>query len=157
MKKVLSLVLVLALLLTTSIIMVSAEVSPTKETEADYHIVVDHSGDGTADADHYDVQIGSEGEVTLTATDGDQSFDHWVLDGDYEIIEGSLNSRYLKIRPHSNIHATAIFDSGTNGKKDKSDTSPKTGTLPYALALVFIAGIAGAAIIIISKKVKKHN
>lgn len=154
MKKVIALVLIL-LLVFSSVVATSALISPTKEDV--YVIVIDHSGDGAGYAEPLSVVIGSNGTFTLTAVDGSQAFTKWILEGNYEIIEGNLESRYLVIRPSSDIKATAVFGGGTQGNSDKNSTSPKTGTIPYAIVLLFLAVLASGVAVFVSRKLQKKK
>lgn len=123
-----------------------------------YTINVDVIGDGKANAEPVKVGINSDGTVTLTATDGNDKFATWILDGLYEIVEGSLTSRTLVIKPLSDVDAVAKFtsdgkdDGSGTGTTDKS-TSPKTGDpTPYAVALIVLAAF-GAMFAV--KKIKE--
>ncbi|MBR1533085.1 MAG: hypothetical protein IJ639_01865 [Ruminococcus sp.] len=119
---------------------------------ANFRVAEDHltmtvktRGRGTAKVDKNTVPTGSNERVTFTATDGEDTFTEWILECDYEIVEGSLKSRKLVIIPHTDIHATAVFvgsDSPTStpGTANTSSTSPKTGDpLFVVLALAVLA------------------
>lgn len=128
----------------------SALISPTPEDV--WKVTVDVDGNGDANADKYQIKQGSDGEVTLTAIEVD-TFINWTIEGTYDIISGSLTSKVLVIRPHSDIHATAHFkgNGGDNGGND-SNTSPKTGDpLFFALGIMMLA-VAGGVISI--KRIK---
>ena len=121
---------------------------------------------GTASSDKNSVNIGASGEggqVTLTAvTKGNGVFSKWAIDGDYEIVSGSLTDAVIVVKPSSDISAIAEFTksgaspdtssskaSSGNGSKD----SPKTGDpLWIVLGLAVLALGAGALAV---KKIKE--
>lgn len=103
-------------------------------------------GKGTATADPSKVAKGSDATVTLTATEDGDPFVTWSLACEYEIVEGSLTSKTLVIKPYTDVVATAKFgDAGKadEGEKDganKGNTSPATGDFSVAMiALVLMA------------------
>ena len=125
--------------------------------EKDYlTIIVDNSGDGSVSANPTKVKKGSGDTVTLTATEKDAPFTGWTLACEYEIVEGSLTSKTLVIKPLTDVHATAYFgkdvpanNSGTNG----GSTSPQTGDYTVAMiALILMAMGLGAFAV---KKIKE--
>ena len=125
--------------------------------EKDYlTIFVDNSGDGSVSANPTKVKKGSGDTVTLTATEKDAPFTGWTLACEYEIVEGSLTSKTLVIKPLTDVHATAYFgkdvpanNSGTNG----GSTSPQTGDYTVAMiALILMAMGLGAFAV---KKIKE--
>lgn len=125
--------------------------------EKDYlTIFVDNSGDGSVSANPTKVKKGSGDTVTLTATEKDAPFTGWALACEYEIVEGSLTSKTLVIKPLTDVHATAYFgkdvpanNSGTNG----GSTSPQTGDYTVAMiALILMAMGLGAFAV---KKIKE--
>lgn len=106
MKKILIAVLALTLVFTMAI-SVGAKKSPSGKEYYDIKILVEGSGDATAEP--YKIQKNTEGTTTLTATDKDGFFTRWIISGKYEIVSGSLGSRTLVILPKSDISATASF------------------------------------------------
>lgn len=109
-------------------------------------------GDGTATVSPASVPKGSNQLVTFTATDGKDTFTEWILECKYDIVEGSLKSRTLVIRPYTDVHGTAVFTSdGTSsnvsggGSANTGTTSPKTGDpLFIIIGLAVLALGAGA-------------
>ena len=158
MKKIISILMILVILGTCTAVVAGALESPTKEQS--WHITVKTDGDGSADADKYSIIKNEDETVTLTAKDGVDSFTEWQIDGSYTIVDGSLTSRVLTIKPSSDIVATAKFGGGSSSSKsssgtNSSSTSPKTGSFTYALILTLLAVAAGAVAIVISRKVKQ--
>ena len=149
-------------------------------------ISYDHDGSGTVDYKdklmdidgdgYFDIMDTDEGfilikNVTLTAVPDGADFVRWDIDGDYELISGSLTDPVIVVRPKSiRLSATAVFadspalahkpaekpeatpdqklsPSGSAGSGSGSATSPKTrDMLPLfaviTLAAVFAAGFA---------------
>lgn len=152
MKKIFSVALVLVMLFALT---VSAAALSSPTGRSFYKIDVDHTGSGTAYSDKTKIDVNSDGVVTLTAEDGDDPFDHWNIDGDYEIREGDLSSPVLRIIPLSDIHATAVFGNGSDGGKkgNDSNTSPKTGD--PLVAVIGLMALALAAGVVATKKIKE--
>lgn len=125
--------------------------------EKDYlTIFVDNSGDGSVSANPTKVKKGSGDTVTLTATEKDAPFTGWSLACEYEIVEGSLTSKTLVIKPLTDVHATAYFgkdvpanNSGTNG----GSTSPQTGD--YTVAMIALILMAMGLGVFAVKKIKE--
>ena len=118
-------------------------------------------GDGTADVNPAKVKKGSGDLVTFTATDGKDTFVNWTLECQYDIVEGSLTSRKLVIRPYTDVHGIAKFSGSTpdtsssksSSSGSSSSTSPKTGDpLWIILGLAVLALCAGALAV---KKIKE--
>ena len=117
---------------------------------------------GTASGDKDKVKISDpdeDGNVTLTAVKkGDGSFEKWIIDGDYDIVSGSLTDSVIVIKPKSDIKAVAQFAGATPDQKptekpNDSQTSPKTGDpMLIILGLAILALGAGACAV---KKIKE--
>ena len=162
MKKIVSLALVLMLVFALTISVAAKVDSPSGKDH--YAITTAYDpGDGslgTASSDKNQVDVTASGDdalVHLTASQTKGVFSKWTISGDYEIVEGDLNSPKLTIIPKSDIHAVAVFKgSGVSTPDDsgnKSDTSPKTGDpLLFVLALGILALGAGAVAV---KKIKE--
>lgn len=98
-------------------------------------------------------------KVTLTVTpDKNNKFSKWVIDGDYEIVEGSLTDLTITIIPKSDLDIDAKFlnsedepikENPTKKPDNDSNVSPKTGV---ATGAVMITLLASGAIAITSKK-----
>lgn len=131
--------------------------------EEDYlNMTVSVIGDGTATVNPAKVKKGSGDLVTFEATDGKDTFVNWTLECKYDIVEGSLTSRKLVIRPYTDVHGIALFQSSGSSSaiatpdtpnENKSGTSPKTGDpLWIILGLAVLALGAGALAV---KKIKE--
>lgn len=111
LKKIISIALILVMLFAVTA-SVSVAALPSPEAEDEYNIVVDAEGNGSGTTNKNKVVItdpDEDGIVTLTADPDGGYFTLWIIDGDYDIIEGSVNDPVMKIKPKSNIHATANF------------------------------------------------
>ena len=93
-------------------------------------IFVTTRGDGTASADPTKVQKGSNNTVTLTAVDGLDTFVIWELNCKYDIVSGSLTDRTLVIRPYTDIHAVAVFESSGTVSTPDSEPTESTSSNP---------------------------
>ncbi|MDO4743106.1 MAG: hypothetical protein Q4B04_03610 [bacterium] len=135
MKKILTVVLVIALMSTFCLAAFAVE-SPTGTT-----ITVSAKGNGSVEK-----TANSDGTFTLTAKNntGD-SFVGWLIDGDYEIVSGSLKSPVIVIKLASNATAVATFTGSI------SETSPQTGNnvIPFAV----ISFLALVSVFAVSKKI----
>lgn len=125
--------------------------------EKDYlTIFVDNAGDGSVSANPTKVKKGSGDTVTLTATEKDAPFTGWSLACEYEIVEGSLTSKTLVIKPLTDVHATAYFGqavpSNTSGTNSGS-TSPQTGD--YTVAMIALILMAMGLGVFAVKKIKE--
>ena len=110
MKKIISVALVLVMLFAVTV-SVSALTSPQADEDI-YSIIVDSEGNGSGTTNKNKVDItdpDEDGIITLTADPDGDYFTLWIIDGDYDIVEGSVNDPVMKIKPKSDIHATASF------------------------------------------------
>lgn len=162
MKKVISIALVLVMVFALTV-SASALVSPGGRGH--YGITVGQSpadgslGNGSSDKDSVIVTEDEDGNVTLTADEKNNGkFQRWEIEGDYDIVEGSLTDKTIVIRPKSDIHAVAVFK-GPDGSTNKvpatnnKPTSPQTGDPLYiVLALAVLALGTGALAV---KKIKE--
>ncbi len=176
MKKVLSIALALVMIFALSAVAFADEatdateyVSPTPKEYFD--IVVSYEpGDGSlgdAVADTYQIIRNSDGTVTLIATPkGEGKFDKWIIEGEYDVVEGDLTDPTITIRPKSDIKADAVFVKATSdateavnpkpttpAKPNNSSTSPKTGD-PLFLIIALAALALGTGIFAV-KKIKE--
>ena len=102
-------------------------------------------------------------EVTLTANpDKNNKFSKWIIDGDYEIVSGSLTSSTITIIPKSDIDVNAEFvdadgneltEETTEKPGNDSPVSPKTGAATGALMITLLA--SGAVAIKSKKKISE--
>ena len=179
MKKILTLIFAVALML-CAVVSVSAQVSPNP-TEPKKEIIVDaipvpgpDAGSATPEVTNPGkVEVNSGETVTLTATPTQgHKFSHWeYVVGEYEIVEGSLTSPVLVIRPtgSSNIRFEAHFvKEGTDITDPPSKpvetlpqdpTSPVTGvgTTSEAASTVVIAASVMAMVVIAAVVLKKKT
>ena len=163
MKRMISVVLALVMIFALAAV-VTAKSSPVAKDFYDISVSYNPADGslGTASGDKDKVNISDpddNGNVTLTAVKkGDGSFEKWVIDGDYDIISGSLTDSVIVIKPKTDIKATAKFAGATPDQKptekpNDSKTSPKTGDpLWIILGLAVLALGAGAIAV---KKIKE--
>ena len=118
-------------------------------------ITAEAVGAGSASADPGKVKKGSGDTSTLTAVEEGGTFVKWELQCEYDIVEGSLTSKVLVIRPKTDVHAVAYFKEANKdaGKKDEGSTSPKTGDM--SMILVSLMLIASGAAVFAVKKIKE--
>lgn len=130
MKRLVSVVLALVMIFALTAT-VAAKDSPSGEEWL--YMTVSVIGDGTATVSTPKVLKGSGDTVTFLAVDGKDHFVDWTLECEYDIVEGSLTSRKLVIRPYTDVHGIAKFVGSTpdevkpTEKPNDSKTSPKTG------------------------------
>ena len=152
MKRVITVALVLVLVFSLSVTAFAKD-SPTGKKY--YGISVSYSpsdgslGTASADSDKVLITENDDGTVTLTANEkGNGVFSSWQITGDYDIVSGSLNSKTITIKPHSDISAVANFTkpgSSPDEQKpstpgNKGNTSPKTGDpLLYVIGMMILA------------------
>jgi hypothetical protein len=112
--------------------------------------------DGTASVDKPRIPKDAGEIVTLTATETNGTFIEWELQCEYNIVEGNLKSKVLKIEPLTDIHAIAYFKGASKpGEKDEDKTSPKTGDPLYAVIPFMMLALAAA--FIASKKLRTEK
>ena len=168
MKKLIAVVLVLVMIFALTVT-VAAKDSPVGKDY--YSITVAYNPSdgsfGTASGDKSSVQISApdeDGNVTITAVTKDNGvFIKWMIEGEYDVVSGSLTDLVVVIKPKSDISAVAYFEkSGTTpdsstpkqstGGND-SQSSPKTGDPMWiVLGLAVLALGAGALAV---KKIKE--
>lgn len=113
MKRIISVALALIMVFALTVA-VSAKDSPSAK---EYYMIktateLEDGSLGTATADKNQVDKSAEGpdsQVTLTASQSSGFFTLWIIDGDYDIVSGSLESSVITIVPKSDIKATASF------------------------------------------------
>ena len=159
MKKVVSLLLALTLVLACCGMVASASSSVYRSPAPGQEYKIEVEAD-PADAGTVTQTTDENGNVVLNASaKPGYVFDSWKITGEYDVVSGSLTSPTMVIKPHSDVVADAVFkptgsqaptSSGTPGSSDQSPTSPKTGTA--GMLFVLFAVIAGGAVIVLSKK-----
>ena len=70
---------------------------------------VEYEGRTAGDATSYKVEKNSDETITLTANAHDGFFTRWIISGGYEIVDGSLDSPVITIRPTSDVKAVASY------------------------------------------------
>ena len=174
MKKVVSL-LIAVLLMACAVVSVSAEISPTAPTIVkatiiiDAVVVPDNAGSVTPNIDKpFEYEVNSDGTVKLVASSMDGfKFTHWeFITGDFDIIEGTLTSPVLVIKPtgDANVRAEAHFvkedasvpatepDSKPPVKPDDGDKSPTTGDSTPVVVVSAVLLMAAVATVVLKKK-----
>ena len=158
MKRIVTLVVVMLILVCMFGTAASALPSPT-QCEF-YAIYVDVNGTGEASADKVAVPVGET--VTLTATETNSAFVFWDLNGEWEIVSGNQYQKVITIRPLSDIEAVATFEDGVDEfaipSHDKSPTSPKTGQDPtYIYMILSLICLAAMGVMFASCKCIKRK
>lgn len=173
MKKLVSL---LTAVIVVALSAVTAMAAPSPVASKELNVTVINTQGGSAS---YTVEYNADGEyVTLTANPKDKyQFSGWVIDGEYDIIEGTLQDETIVIRLKSDIKATPKYvKKGTgststgseipvksskapqgSASRNSSATSPKTGdTAVYfmfgALAVLAAASVAVGVKLVCSNK-----
>ena len=152
MKKVLSVLMAVLMLSAIFAVAVSAETeNPSPEPTKYYTITVIIKGNGTATADPSSVEEGGTTKLVANPDPGSK-FIGWTIEGDYEIVEGSLTSPTLVIRPKGDVKVTANFEPTSTGK----DTGPKSPTTGYntqaVIALMAVVLTVSAAVVVVLGK-----
>ena len=107
MKRFAALTLAFILMFTFAV-SVAAQDSPVGKEY--YKIVATAEGNGHAYTSTNKVEVGTGETVTLTAVEDGGYFTRWIIDGDYELLEGyTLEDPVIEIRPRSDIYAIASF------------------------------------------------
>lgn len=169
MKKVLSLMVVLALLV-CGVVSVSAEISPGATIPEGYIVVdvVPYPGDaGDADCDeHGYIEVDSGEQVTITATaKPGYQFSHWeFITGQYTIIDGKLTDPVMVIEPNGDesllIYAHFVKEGSIVTEptekpslpSDGGEQSPTTGYSTVAVATSAVVLMAAFAVVVAVKK-----
>lgn len=165
MKKILA---VLFAVLLISVSSVAALAAPSPTAPVIYNVTVEAQQGGSVHSFVETVQQGDQVILTATVDDG-YIFTTWNISGEYEIIEGSLSSERIVVRPDSDIHATAGFKAASAdvptsptegpapGPGNDSPTSPQTGYDGFVfagLSVLLLSGIVLFAVKTRSAKAK---
>ena len=150
MKKVVSLFAILILIFSAFSYNAFAEVSP--EGDKKVKVEITNNIDEDDKTISYEVK-GDNIEISVNEEyikDG-YKFVKWVINGEYEIVSGSLTSKDLVIRPLGDVKLTQLFDiegiedekeeEKEEGESNKSDVSPQTSDSGL------ISLLAGAALV----------
>lgn len=151
MKKLLAIVFSVVILATFMAVPAFAAESP--EGELVFKVDVESFSSGTSSKGNYVVE-GDTIRLTISE-DSDYDFTGWVIEGKYEIVSGSLDSKELVIRPLSDVSIVESYDVETapDGDKNDSDKAPQTGNTALVLLSVITAG-AFVAMVSTRKAVK---
>lgn len=152
MKKICAIAMAVVLMI-FSVIPAFAAISPSADIE--YDVIIENTEGGKGS---YESEI-IEGKkyVTLIADAKDgYKFSHWVVNGDYTIVEGSLSDSEFVVVLNSDIEASPYFDKIDGGKtddsidQDHSSTSPQTGDFGhyyiFLVAGLLVAMMAAASV-----------
>lgn len=165
MKKILA---VLFAVLLISVSSVAALAAPSPTAPVIYNVTVEAQQGGSVHSSVETVQQGDQVILTATVDDG-YIFTTWNISGEYEIVEGSLSSERIVVRPDSDIHATAGFKAASAdvptsptegpapGPGNDSPTSPQTGYDGFVfagLSVLLLSGIVLFAVKTRSAKAK---
>lgn len=148
MRKFLSILMTVLLLGSLSI---CAFAAPSPTDAPIFNIVYYSYEDGTQQQIAIDpVENGETVQITAN-TSGDRAFTGFAIQGQYELVSGTLTDATIVIRPLSDLVITANYENttpSTNTPVDNGSTSPQTGDsmliLFVALAVVF--GAAGCVV-----------
>ncbi|MBE6762033.1 MAG: hypothetical protein E7551_07070 [Ruminococcaceae bacterium] len=80
---------------------------------------------------------------TIELTKSDENFEGWEIDGDYDIVSGTLTSDTIVIRPNSDLTVTELYkDTVVEDDKDEneSDKAPTTGNGALMVTVLLTAG-----------------
>ena len=77
------------------------------------HVNAGVDGDGEIVTEDYLADDGTKG-VSLKAEDSDKGFFMWLIDGKYEAVRGSTNSKEITIIPASDVRVVALYNDGKN-------------------------------------------
>ena len=141
MKKFLSVLMVVAMLFVIAI-PVAAEISPGPKPV--HKIDAEVVPEGGGEVDKID---NGDGTITLIVKPEDgHNFIKWDIDGEYEIVSGTLTDTTITIRPSTDINAEAHVEKVTPVKPTPKPpvTSPSTGVAPVLCAVAMVVSMAGA-------------
>lgn len=163
MKRIISVALALVMVFALAL-SVGAKDSPTVKEYYKITTATDPADGslGTAASSKNKVDIeatGEDAQVVLTATPTKGAFIKWTIEGEYDIVSGSVNDKVLTIIPKSDIHAIAVFrasassSSSTTSSSGSSSTSPKTGDPLFMIIGLAVLALGAGALAV--KKIKE--
>lgn len=173
MKKVLSFLLAIMVCFTCGISAFAAN-SPTPDRYYTVDAIVNIIGAGTATAVPSVVKEGEIIVLTAVAAEG-YIFDHWEIDGKFEIVEGTIYDPQIKIelvpdannKTHGDLpdsadvvgeaHFKPVDEEITTGeqqtaKPDNGPNSPQTGTFDTHATVVILLAVAGLMTVVLFYK-----
>lgn len=163
MKKILA-VLFAVLWISASSVVVLAAPSPTAPVI--YNVTVEAQQGGSAHSSVDTMQQGDQVILTATVDDG-YIFTTWNISGEYEIVEGTLSSERIVVRPGSDIYATAGFkavsadvptsptEGPAPGPGNDSPTSPQTGYDGFVFAGLSVLLLLGVTLFAVKTRSAK--
>lgn len=160
MRKIISILLVV-LMLSALCVSAFADTDPIISPTAPKEFIVefDDYGTGKVTVTTDDVP---EGDTVRYEADPDSPYEFigFEIEGDYEIVEGSLTGPYIVIRPLSDLVVIAKYDTVpvTTNPADTGNNGPQTGFSPLWITVAFAALIACAiAVIFVVKRMAKRE
>ena len=155
MKKICAIVLAAVLMIFT-VVPAFAAISPMPEVE--YDVVIENTEGGKGSYTTELVEDKKHAILVAHPKDG-YKFSHWIIDGKYTIVEGSLTDEEILIYLGSDVEATPIFiKDGTQSTgpadQDHGSTSPQTGDSGFNPILI-VSGLLVAifGVVAIKKRV----
>lgn len=143
MKKLLVSMLVVVVAVTMSL-SVFAAVSPVSVGEFKVTLLTNASGE-LLPMDPSTYTVNDDGTITLTrSADSKYEFEGWKVEGEYEIVSGSLTGDTVTIRPLSDITITEMYKLDAAGAVDDGDKSPPTGSKLLAFGTVALLSLSAA-------------
>lgn len=143
MKKLLVSMLVVVVAVTMSL-SVFAAVSPVSVGEFKVTLLYNASGE-LLPMDSSTYTVNDDGTITLTrSADSKYEFEGWKVEGEYEIVSGSLTGDTVTIRPLSDITITEMYKLDAAGAVDDGDKSPPTGSKLLAFGTVALLSLSAA-------------
>lgn len=143
MKKLLVSILVIVVALTMSL-SVFAAASPVSVGEFKVTLLSNASGK-ILPMDASDYTVNDDGTITLTRhAESEFEFESWKVEGEYEIVSGSLTGDTVTIRPLSDLTITEMYNLEVAGAVDDKPTSPPTGSNLPALGAVALFSLSAA-------------
>lgn len=146
----------LALLLVASVSVVAFAAGSPVQPGTTFDVAVSNANSNNGKVEKV---VNEDGTITLTVNLADGAkFAKWVINGDYEIVEGSLTSTTITIKASADLKVEASYEGDTtttttavdktagNDSTGDSSVSPKTGA-PVASVAVVLFAAAGVAVV----------
>ena len=147
MKKLFA-ILVAAMIVVFATVPAFAVVSPSKSS-GQFKVTMHNQNGGSGS---YTEERDKDGQhVTIKAhPKNGYTFSKWVIDGDYELVKGSLTDEEIYLLLKSDIDVTPLF-AGKGGtisvSQNTSPESPKTGdSTPLVITLISLSVLALGAV-----------
>lgn len=163
MRKLFAILMALCLTLTLCVCAFATEEPVQSPTDEPVYSVEFISYDtDTPNQTFYTVPEGETLGITAPVSE-ESDFIGFTIEGEYEIISGSLDSPDLVIRPLTDVVIIAHYkDSGsepTTPEGDNGENSPQTGDsqLIFVMGAVFVVALAGIAVAAVKLRGKKEE